>query len=43
MSQVSTGSTSVGPIEFSARSRRYGAWYVTEHKIRQLRGYLGTS
>jgi len=25
-----------------ARSRRWGAWYVTEHKIRQLRSFLGT-
>jgi len=42
MSGPSTGSTAVSPIEFSAKSRRYGAWYVTEHKIRQMRGYLGT-
>lgn len=42
MSSLATGSTAVSPIEFSARSRRYGAWYVTEHKIRQMRGYLGT-
>lgn len=33
---------SADPIELSARSRRWGAWYVTEHKIRQMRGYVGT-
>jgi lipooligosaccharide transport system permease protein len=32
----------VSPIEFSAKSRRWGAWYVTEHKIRQMRGFAGT-
>lgn len=32
----------LSPLEFSARSRRYGAWYVTEHKILQMRGYTGT-
>lgn len=30
------------PIETGERSRRWGAWYVTEHKIRQMRGYAGT-
>ena len=29
-------------LETGARSRRWGAWYVTEHKIRQMRGYAGT-
>jgi lipooligosaccharide transport system permease protein len=32
----------VSPTEYSAKSRRWGAWYVTEHKIRQMRGYAGT-
>ncbi|MCU1441377.1 MAG: transporter [Rhodoglobus sp.] len=32
----------VSPLEFSAKSRRWGAWYVTEHKIRQMRGFAGT-
>jgi len=26
-----------------ARTRRFGAWYVLEHKIRQMRAYLGTA
>ncbi|CAN5289653.1 ABC transporter permease [soil metagenome] len=26
----------------AGRTRRWGAWYVTEHKIRQMRGYAGT-
>lgn len=26
----------------AGRSRRWGAWYVAEHKIRQMRGYAGT-
>lgn len=30
------------PIETSTLSRRWGAWYVTEHKIRAMRGYTGT-
>jgi len=30
------------PVETSANSRRFGAWYVTEHKIRAMRGYTGT-
>jgi lipooligosaccharide transport system permease protein len=30
-------------IEYSAKSRRYGAWYVAEHKIRQMRAYAGTA
>jgi lipooligosaccharide transport system permease protein len=29
-------------LHAGARTRRFGAWYVTEHKIRQLRGYAGT-
>jgi lipooligosaccharide transport system permease protein len=29
-------------IDAGARSRRWGAWYVTEHKVRQMRGYAGT-
>jgi len=32
----------VSPIEASARSRRWGAWYVAEHKIREMRSYAGT-
>lgn len=32
----------VDPIAYSARSRRLGAWFVTEHKIRQMRFYAGT-
>jgi len=27
----------------SHRTRRWGAWYVLEHKIRQMRSYLGTA
>ncbi|CAN5552054.1 ABC transporter permease [soil metagenome] len=30
------------PIDAGALSRRYGAWYVTEHKIVSMRGYIGT-
>jgi lipooligosaccharide transport system permease protein len=29
-------------IERSAVARRWGFWFVTEHKIRAMRGYLGT-
>ena len=29
-------------IDASANARRFGAWYVTEHKIREMRGYAGT-
>jgi lipooligosaccharide transport system permease protein len=33
----------IDPVASSARSRRFGAWYVAEHKIRQMRAYLGTA
>ena len=29
-------------IAGAERSRRFGAWYVAEHKIRAMRGYVGT-
>lgn len=29
-------------VEQSAKSRRWGFWYVAEHKIRAMRGYTGT-
>ena len=38
MSNLITDTVQVDP----ARSRKYGAWYVTEHKIAQMRGYAGT-
>jgi lipooligosaccharide transport system permease protein len=38
MSNLITDAVQVDP----ARSRKYGAWYVTEHKIAQMRGYAGT-
>lgn len=34
--------TPLTPLEASANSRRFGAWYVTEHKIRTMRGYAWT-
>jgi lipooligosaccharide transport system permease protein len=33
---------SVSPLDYSAKSRRWGAWYVAEHKIRQIRGFAGS-
>lgn len=30
------------PIEASAIPRRWGAWFVAEHKIRAMQGYIGT-
>ncbi len=33
----------VSPIDASARTRRWGAWYVTEHKIRDMRSYAGSA
>lgn len=30
------------PLQTGAKAKRWGAWYVAEHKIRSMRGYLGT-
>lgn len=35
-------SVAASPLQTGAKSRRWGAWYVAEHKIRSMRGYLGT-
>lgn len=40
--RLTHSTSSRDPIAASARSRRWGAWYVAEHKIRQARGYAGT-
>ncbi|HOW00497.1 MAG TPA: ABC transporter permease [Rhodoglobus sp.] len=32
----------ISPLQTGARARRWGAWYVAEHKIRSMRGYIGT-
>jgi lipooligosaccharide transport system permease protein len=37
LAPVNTGTEKPG-----SRTARFGAWYVTEHKIRAMRGYLGT-
>lgn len=34
--------TAVSPLESSRVSRTWGAWFVTEHKIRAMRAYAGT-
>lgn len=38
MTAILSDSVKVDP----ARSRKYGAWYVTEHKLAQMRTYAGT-
>jgi len=35
--------TSVSTSSISGRYKTWGAWYVAEHKIRQMRGYLSTT
>lgn len=35
-------SADISPLQTGARARRWGAWYVAEHKIRSMRGYIGT-
>ncbi|MFM9877050.1 MAG: ABC transporter permease [Rhodoglobus sp.] len=35
-------SLELSPLLTGAKARRWGAWYVTEHKIRTMRGYIGT-
>ena len=37
-----TVTASPSPLETSAMTRRWGYWYVTEHKIRAMRGYVWT-
>ena len=34
--------TVASPLVTSAVTRRFGAWFVTEHKIRAMRAYVGT-
>ncbi len=34
--------STVSIAQTAAKSKRWGAWYVSEHKIRAMRGYAGT-
>ncbi|WP_167136917.1 ABC transporter permease [Diaminobutyricimonas sp. TR449] len=40
--EVSAGSTSEGAVAAGTKPRRFGAWYVAEHRFRVMRAYAQT-
>ncbi|HEY0261223.1 MAG TPA: ABC transporter permease [Lacisediminihabitans sp.] len=42
MTSVDTTTDAARALDGGVRPRRYGSWYVAEHRIRSMRSYLGT-